>query len=133
MLNPRQTLLIKLSWSHLSNRLEDFGETFYKILFELEPTLRRLFKNDMERQKVKFAAMMNYIVSHLQFTERLDGELQALGDRHLAYGVTSEQYDKVMIAFLLAMEKRLKGKWDNETREAWTMAFVYIGSQMKRG
>jgi hypothetical protein len=37
-----------------------------------------------------------------------------------------------MIAFLLALEKRLKRKWDNETKEAWTMAFVYVVSQMRR-
>jgi len=132
MLNPRQTLLIKLSWSHLSNRLEDFGDTFYNILFDIEPALRSLFKNDMEKQKLKFAAMMNHIVSRLQYTDKLDDELKALGQRHLSYGVTPDQYDKVMIAFLLTMEKRLKRRWDTETRDAWTMAFVYMGSQMKR-
>jgi hemoglobin-like flavoprotein len=131
MLNPRQTLLIKLSWSHLSNRLEDFGETFYEVLFELYPEVKPLFKTDPEVQRQKFSSMMNHIVATIQYPERLEQELHEMGSRHVSYGVADDQYDKVMIAFLLAMEKRLKKKWDDETKEAWTMAFVYIGSQMK--
>ncbi len=132
MLNPRQTLLIKVSWSHLSSRLEEFGDTFYKILFDLEPSLKPMFKNDMEVQQQKFSAMVNHIVAHIQHTPKLDGELHQMGQRHIDYGVEPKHYDTLMIAFLLALEKRLKRKWDNETKEAWTMAFVYVVSQMRR-
>jgi hemoglobin-like flavoprotein len=132
MLSQRQTLLIKLSWSHLSNRLEEFGDTFYRILFDLEPSLKPMFKNDMEAQREKFSSMVNHIVAHVQHTEKLDVELQGLGDRHIGYGVKPQHYDMLMIAFLLALERKLKRKWDNETKEAWTMAFVYIISQMKK-
>jgi hemoglobin-like flavoprotein len=132
MLNPRQTLLIKLSWSHLSNRLEEFGETFYRILFDLEPALKPLFKNDMEGQRAKFSAMVNHIVAHVQHSEKIEGDIQNLGYRHVDYGVKPHHYDMVMIAFLLAMERKLKRKWDNETKEAWTMAFVFIIAQMKK-
>jgi hemoglobin-like flavoprotein len=132
MLNPRQILLIKVSWSYLSGRLEEFGDTFYRILFDLEPSLRAMFKNNMEAQQEKFSAMVNYIVAHIQHTPGLDPDLRQLGHRHIDYGVAPEHYDTVMIAFLLALEKRLKRKWDNETKEAWTMAFVYVVSQMRR-
>jgi methyl-accepting chemotaxis protein len=132
MLSPRQTLLIKLSWSHLSNRLDEFGETFYRILFDLEPALKPMFKSDMEMQRAKFSAMVNHIVAHVQHPEKIEGEIQHLGYRHIDYGVKPQHYDMVMIAFLLAMERNLKRKWDTETKEAWTMAFVFIISQMKK-
>jgi methyl-accepting chemotaxis protein len=132
MLNPRQILLIKISWSYLSGRLEEFGDTFYRILFDLEPSLRAVFKNDIVVQQEKFSAMVNHIVTHIQHTPALDPDLRQLGHRHLDYGVEPQHYDTVMIAFLLALEKRLKRKWDNETKEAWTMAFVYVVSQMRR-
>jgi methyl-accepting chemotaxis protein len=132
MLNPRQILLIKLSWSHLSNRLEDFGDTFYKILFDLEPGLRSLFKNDMESQREKFSFMVNHIVAHVQHEGKIEAGIRALGERHIDYGVKPQHYDTVMIALLLALERRLKKKWDTETKEAWTMALVYVISQMRR-
>jgi hemoglobin-like flavoprotein len=131
MLSPRQTLLIKLSWSHLSNRLEEIGETFYEVLFDLYPELRPMFRETMATQQQKFSTMMNHIVAQIQFPGKLEKDLAEMGTRHAGYGVTDDQYDKVMIAFLLAMEKKLKKNWDSETKEAWTMAFVYIGSQMK--
>jgi hemoglobin-like flavoprotein len=132
MLSPRQTLLIKLSWSHLSNRLDEFGDTFYRILFDIEPALKPLFKNSMDLQREKFSSMVNHIVAHVQHAEKIEGEIRSLGDRHIGYGVEPQHYDMVMIAFLLALERKLKRKWDTETKEAWTMAFVYIISQMKR-
>jgi hemoglobin-like flavoprotein len=132
MLSPRQTLLIKVSWSYLSGRLEEFGDTFYRILFDLEPSLRGMFKNDIATQQEKFSAMVNHIVAHIQHTPELGTELSHLGHRHVDYGVEARHYDTMMIAFLLALEKRLKRKWDNETKEAWTMAFVYVVSQMRR-
>ena len=132
MLNPRQILLIKVSWSYLSGRIEEFGDTFYRTLFEMEPTLKAMFKNDMAHQHQKFSTMINHIVAHIQHTPGLDPELRQMGHRHIDYGVAPEHYDSMMIAFLLALEKRLKRKWDNETKEAWTMGFVYVVSQMRR-
>jgi hemoglobin-like flavoprotein len=131
MLNARQTLLIKLSWSHLSSRLEEFGETFYKILFDIQPDLKRMFSGNMEIQQQKFSAMVNHIVAHVQHSEKVEPELRALGTRHVDYGVERQHYDTIMIAFLLALEKKLKRKFDPETKEAWTMAFVYISSHMQ--
>jgi hemoglobin-like flavoprotein len=132
MLSPRQTLLIKLSWSHLANRLEDVGDTFYRILFEMDPTSKPMFQSSMEVQRQKFSSMMNSIVAQIQHTQQVEGKLEKLGHQHLDYGVAPQHYDLVMIAFLLALEKKLKRKWDNETKEAWTMALVYIISHMKK-
>jgi hemoglobin-like flavoprotein len=132
MLNTRQTLLVKLSWSYFSNRLEEFGDTFYRILFDMEPALRPMFLNDMEVQRRKFSAMMNHIVWQLTNPNQVKGDIRRLGSRHIDYGVRPEHYDTLMIAFLLTMERKLKSKWDNETKEAWTMALVYIMSEMKK-
>jgi hemoglobin-like flavoprotein len=131
MLSPRQTLLIKLSWSHLTNRLEDFGDKFYEVLFEMDPALREMFSDDMTKQRAKFSGMVNHIVSNIQHADKLDNDLKELGDRHVGYRVKASHYDTIMMAFLVSLEKVLERNWDSETKQAWTVAFVYIVARMK--
>jgi hemoglobin-like flavoprotein len=131
MLTDRQVLNIKLSWSYISIRLDDFGAAFYKILFEMDPSLRFMFKGDMGNQMKKFGEMVNHIVSHMQSVGALEVDFNKLGESHAGIGVRTEHYDTVAIAFLLAMKKTLKRKMNEETQEAWTMAFSMIAQKMK--
>jgi nitric oxide dioxygenase len=131
MLTDRQVLIIKLSWSYISIRLDDFGAAFYKILFELDPSLREMFKSDMGKQMKKFGEMVNHIVSQLQSVEALEVDFNKLGESHAGFGVRYEHYDTVAIAFLLALKKTLRRKMSDETHEAWTMAFSMIAQKMK--
>jgi hemoglobin-like flavoprotein len=132
MLTTRQILVIKLSWSYLSNRLGDFGHIFYKTLFELSPETKALFSNDLEVQKLKFSDMVNRIVVSIQTPENIDEILVNLGESHSGYGVKQHHFDAVSLAFLLSLKKMLKKKFNADTEEAWTMAFNYIAFKMKQ-
>jgi len=126
MLTLRQLLLIKLSWSYLSNRLGYFGEEFYRILFAQSPALRSLFKSDLDLQEQKFATMINYVVSKVQSLNSIDNELKDLGQRHREYGVTKQHYVLTKDSFLEALKNTLADDLDEETFQAWSVALDLI-------
>ena len=65
---------------------------FYARLFELDPSLRRLFKGDMKEQGRKVMAMIGVAVKALTHLESVVPAVQALGRRHAGYGVEERHY-----------------------------------------
>ena len=59
--------------------------------------------------------------------------LKSLGARHVAYGVTSDQYVYVGIALLGTLEECLGVAFDAHAREAWTALYTFVSQTMKAG
>lgn len=126
MLTLRQLLLIKLSWSQLSNRLGSFGEEFYTILFTRTPSLRPMFQEDMAQQEEKFSVMMNFIVSKIQFLDSIEEELKEMGVRHRGYGVRKEHYQSAQEAIIEALKIISQENAEEETLQAWREALSLL-------
>jgi hypothetical protein len=57
--------------------------------------------------------------------------VQALGRRHLAYGVRDEHYDTVGGALLWTLEKGLGEAFTPDVKEAWTVVYGIVARVMK--
>lgn len=107
------------------------AELFYQRLFELDPNLRPLFKDDISEQKQKLMAALGLAVKELDNPDRLLPVIQDLGIRHIDYGVEDQHYDTVGAALLWTLDQGLGDAFTTEVETAWTEAYGTLASVMK--
>lgn len=129
-MTERQLLIIKSSWSSVMQQPQEAGELFYQKLFEINPSLQALFKNDQELQTRKFISMMTVFVSKLQHTEELANVLDALAKRHVGYGAKVSHYPMVGKALLAVLAQQLDQRWNLETQQAWELMYQTVADSM---
>ena len=106
---------------------------FYGRLFDLDPSLRQLFKTDIKEQSKKLVAMLDALVEGIDDWQSVVPALRDLGQRHVGYGVKEQHYDTVCSALVWAFGQALQPGFDNEVRAAWTAVIRAVNEQMKMG
>jgi hemoglobin-like flavoprotein len=99
-LTPRQKELIAATFALVAPIQNRAAALFYGRLFELDPSLRALFKGNMAEQGRKLMLMLAVAVGSLDRLEAIIPALQALGQRHASYGVTDGHYSTVAAALM---------------------------------
>lgn len=128
-LTDKEKELVATSFMKVAPIADKAAELFYGRLFEIAPDTKELFKNtDMQEQGRKLMQTIATAVSSLYRLEAVVPELQALGKRHIAYGVKKEQFDTVGAALLWALEQGLGGDFTPEVKEAWTKTYGVLAS-----
>src|SRR5262249_32628271 len=92
---------------------------FYRRLFELDPTLRPLFKGDLKEQGRKLMDMLTLAIKGLDRPEALLPALAALGRRHAGYGVNKHDYEAVGERLLWTLGHGRGPGFAPDIREAW--------------
>jgi Hemoglobin-like flavoprotein len=130
-MTPRQKELVQTSWEKVVPIADTAAELFYGRLFELDPSLRPLFKTDIKEQGKKLMTMITTAVRALDNLPALVPAVQALGRRHGGYGVKDEHYATVATALLWTLEKGLGPDFTPETKEAWVVVYTILADTMK--
>lgn len=100
-MTPEQKVLVQKSFAQVLPIAEVAAELSYGRLFELDPSLRLLFKGDMKAQGRALMSMIQVAVVGLDKLERIVPAVQNLGRRHATYGVTDAYYEMVGAAFII--------------------------------
>ena len=131
-MTPRQIALVQGSWKDVLAVPETAAQLFYLQLFDLDPSLRPMFKGELREQGRKLIAMMSVAVNGLARLETLLPVIEALGRRHAGYGVRDEHYATVAAALLWALEQGLGGRFTADVKDAWTAAYGVLAFTMQR-
>ena len=130
-MTPSQVELIRASWTAVEPIQEVAATLFYDRLFELDPSLRRLFRRtDMAQQKKILMQTLTVVVKSLDRLDQLVPAIEALGRRHAGYGVRETHYDTVGEALLWTLGQGLGDGFTPELRDAWTEAYTTLASVM---
>lgn len=130
-MTPRQIASIRASWEAVQPIQDVAATLFYDRLFELDPTLRRLFRRtDMAQQKKVLMQTLTVVVKSLDRLEQLVPAVEALGRRHAGYGVRPSHYDTVGEALLWTLGQGLGDGFTPELREAWAGAYSVLATVM---
>lgn len=129
-MTPRQIELVQSTWGMVVPIVETAADLFYGHLFEMDPSLRTIFPEDMKEQKKKLMAMLGTAVNGLKNLEAILPALVASGERHVDYKVTPVMYDKVGAALLKTLEQGLGDAWNDEVKEAWTATYTILAKVM---
>ena len=130
-MTPQQIEQVKTSWQKVMPIREQAVEMFYTRLFALEPSVRTLFRGDMNEQGRKLMTMITTAVSALDRLETIMPAVQDLGRRHAGYGVRDEHYDTVGAALLKTLRQGLGAAWVPEVEEAWSAVYGVLAGTMK--
>ena len=130
-MTPQQKALVQQTFAAIAPIAEAAAALFYGRLFELDPSLRALFRGDMAAQGRHLMGTLAVAVRGLDDLATLVPAVRALGHRHVAYGVRDEHYATVGQALLWTLERGLGGAFTSEVREAWGAAYELLAATMK--
>ncbi len=125
-----QINLVEDSWDFIILNTSEAGKIFYTKLFELDPSLQSLFKEDIESQSRKLVSMITFVVHKLNNLDAVINDVIALGKRHAGYKVKKEYYSTVAAALLWTLEQALKERWNEEMKGAWVAVYTILSETM---
>ncbi|MBE0470461.1 MAG: hemin receptor [Methyloprofundus sp.] len=131
-LSAYQIQLIQASWQGIIPIKEQAAKLFYARLFELDPSVKKLFKGKLDYQGDKLMTTLNVVVNSLDNLEQVETMLQAMGKRHIIYGVEAAHFETVGAALLSVLEQGLGDNFTEEVKEAWVIAYSLIADTMKQ-
>ncbi len=129
-MTPKQISLVQDSWKKVLPIAPQAAEIFYNTLFEMDPSLKPLFKGDITEQGKKLMAMLDTAVKLLNSPEKLIPAVKKLGAGHVSYGVKPEHYDTVGAALLKTLELGLGDAFNATLRKAWTAVYTTLATTM---
>jgi hemoglobin-like flavoprotein len=130
-MQPEQKLLVQESFAKVAPISALAADLFYGRLFELDPSLKPLFKGDMKEQGQKLMKMLRIAVDGLDDLDKLVPAVQDMGRRHATYGVENSHYDTVGASLLWTLEQGLGPAFTPEVKEAWTVVYALLAHTMK--
>src|SRR5215469_7781750 len=119
-MTAEQKRLIRESFQSIGDSLGPISLLFYARLFEQDPSLRRLFVQDIAIQGRKLMSTLTTVVDNLDHMEQLSVALRAMGQRHAGYGVRPEHYQLVKGALLWTLGQVMDTDFYPEVKAAWS-------------
>jgi len=129
-MNEQEIQTLQRSFDLIEPITETAASLFYTRLFELDSSLRPLFKSDLRSQGEKLMSTLKLVVVGLNAPEKIIPAVQSLGRRHVEYGVQPQHYVTVGEALLWTLEKGLGDAYTPEIKNAWESAFTLLTELM---
>jgi len=96
-LTDDQVKLVKANWNAVKPIKETAADLFYDKLFEHDPSIRSMSKEDISIQKKALMATISFCVATLNHPDKLVPAVQELGTRHGGYGVTDKHTTPALV------------------------------------
>jgi hemoglobin-like flavoprotein len=131
-MTQHQIELVQNSFNLVIPIIEPATMMFYDRLFELDPSLRAMFRTPQAEQARKLAHVLAVVVKGLSRPEQILPAVEELGRRHSKYGVRPEHYATVGTALLWTLQSGLGEAFTAEVHEAWSSAYSLLASTMQK-
>ena len=125
--------LVQATFAQVAPIADVAAELFYGRLFEMDPSLKPMFRGDIKEQGRKLMQMLAVAVKGLDRLHEIVPAVREMGRRHAGYGVRDEHYDTVAAALLWTLEKGLGEAFTPEVKSAWVSVYTLLASTMKSG
>jgi len=132
-LDAAEIARIRAGFARVATNADGFVADFYARLFELAPTTRALFPDDLSAQRDKLKHMLVMLMASLDRAAELRPALATLGDRHRSYGVVKADFAVVGQALLDTLAAHLGAAFTAADRDAWAALYGRITSIMIAG
>jgi nitric oxide dioxygenase len=123
VMTPEQVQIVRLTFVQIMTDKDQTGRLFYDRLFAIAPEVKPLFKGDMDAQSRKLMDTLALAIGMIRDIPTLKSTLEALAQRHVAYGVRDEHYDKVGEALLWTLQQILGPAFTPHARGAWSALY----------
>jgi hemoglobin-like flavoprotein len=126
-----QITLVRDSFEKVLPIADAAAALFYARLFDLNPKLESLFKGDITEQGRKLMQMIGVAVKSLDRLEQILPAVEALGARHVGYGVRDKDYETVGRALIWTLRKGLGDDFTPQVESAWVEVYSTLAGAMK--
>jgi len=110
---------------------QEAGEMMYTKLFEMEPSLRPLFKGDIKQQGEMLFTAIGLAVQNLNDPTKVTQAIKDLGKRHAGYGVQSGYFNIFGAALLWSLEQVIGPDFTPDVKVAWSEAYALLANAMR--
>ncbi len=121
---------IRATWALAAADADHTARIFYGNLFRLDRSTKPLFAGDLELQGRKLTQTLTFIVDNLEDPDVLMPAAIDLAIRHVAYGVTADQYASVGAALIATFKQLLGPSFSTEDEAAWASVYGGLSSAM---
>lgn len=121
---------IRRTWAKATVDPVALTQFFYTRLFQLAPQTQSLFRSDMEAQGTKLAQTLEFVVDNLDEPDILLPAARDLAVRHVAYGVTAEQYAFVGQSLIESLKHLLGSDFEQADHDAWAETYTGLATYM---
>lgn len=130
-MTPRQIELVQSSFDAVLKMKDAAAHIFYRRLFEIDPSLRPLFRADVKQHGKKLMESIKAVVWNLRKLDRIIPGVQAMAVRHAPYAVQTRHYASMGNALIDTLAIYLSDGFTDEMREAWLTACTLLAIAMK--
>lgn len=130
-MTPMEVADVQRTFAMVAPIADQAGMMFYGRLFELDPSLRPMFAEDLTEQSKKLMHVLAVAANGLNSPDVLVPIVQSLGVKHVSYGVKDQHYDTVGQALIWTLEQGLAGAFTPEVKTAWLSAYSLLSGIMK--
>jgi len=121
---------VQRSWALAAAMPDRVARSFYANLFRIDPSTKPLFVHDLDLQGRKLTATLDFIVDHLDDTDRLLPAARDLAVRHVPYGVVASQYTSVGAALITTLKQMLGPSFSARDEAAWGEIYTMLADHM---
>lgn len=125
--------LVQHAFAQLAPDADPFANLLYARLFQLDPSLRALFPNDLREQRNRLIKSLVLVVNHLDDSEIWLPLVSALGRRHVECGIEPKHYETFGLALLWTAQQALGEAFTPDMREAWLAVYTELAAAMHAG
>ena len=105
---------------------------FYEALFRRAPEFRKLFREDIEGQGMKFMTTLEAIIEKLDQEMAVDEEYTNLGRKHAGLGIKASQFEVMGEALIDTLRNVLGDDLTLELEASWRKAYALVSANMIR-
>lgn len=122
--------LMRRDWAVVAAVPTETARIFYAHLFRLDPSTKLLFQSDMAVQGRKLVETLGFIVDSLDDLDSIVPIARDLAIRHVAYGVTADQYQPVGAALIRTLKDLVGPNFSKEAEAAWAGVYTTLANEM---
>src|SRR5262245_56189767 len=127
-LTSQQIALVKETFQEVVPMTDVAADLFYARLFQLDPTLKAMFRGNRKDKGRKLMKMLAVAVAARDNVAKILPAVEDLGRRHVQYGVKKEHYETVGAALLWTLEEGLGDQFTPRVKEAWTAVYTLVAT-----
>ncbi len=110
---------------------QEAGEIMYLRLFEMDPSLKPLFKGDIKRQGEMLFIAIGLAIQNIDNPARMAEAVAELGKRHQGYGVQAGYFNIFGAALMWSLGQVIGPDFTPEVKVAWGEAYSLLAKAMR--
>lgn len=130
-LNHVQKLAIYRSLPKIVLHQREFGEHFYKRVFEEMPESREMFKTAIPIQHQRFMQTLIITINALDHPERFNKLATEMAEKHIRHHLEPHQYQALGVALMDSIAITLGDEFTEAMREAWEALYHALVTTMQ--